>query len=60
MPGSGQCWVVPSDCTGTSDKQHYLPCPPGPGVPPGPCMTTCQAMNSGAPYLDKPQSVNCQ
>jgi len=60
MPGSGQCWVVPSDCTGTSDKQRFLPCPPAPGSPSPACMTTCQAMNSGAPYLDKPPDWVCQ
>ena len=60
MPGSGQCWVVPSDCTGTGDRARYLPCPPPPGAPAPPCMTTCQAMNSGSPYLDRPQTFTCQ
>jgi len=59
MPGSGQCWVVPSDCTGSSDRSRFLPCPPPPGSPIPPCMTTCQAMNSGSPYLDKPQNFDC-
>jgi hypothetical protein len=59
-PGSGQCWVVPSDCTDTSDRERFLPCPPPPGSPTPACMTACQAMNSGVPYLDKPQNFDCK
>jgi len=58
-PGTGQCWAVPSDCTGTSDNPHLLPCPPPPNSPQPACITTCQAMNSGAPYLERPQGYVC-
>jgi hypothetical protein len=57
--GLGQCWVMPYDCDTTSDKAHSLPCPP-PGAPlgtPPPCMTTCQAVQSGMGYFAAPNNV---
>jgi hypothetical protein len=52
MPGKGQCWVTPRDCAATTDKPHFVPCPP-PGMPnlPPPCLTTCQAVQFGIPYF---------
>lgn len=60
MPGLGQCWRVPTDCSSTNEKPHFLPCPPQgmPGGPPPACLTTCQAVQSGAPYF--PSSQICQ
>jgi len=61
VPGTGQCWVAPNDCSSTSDKPHFLSCPP-PGAPPGPkpaCLTTCQALQSGDPYVPMPPDYVC-
>jgi len=61
MPGPGQCWVTPTDCSATNEKPRFLPCPP-PGTPPGsplpPCLTTCDAVQSGQAYF-QPKNV-CQ
>ena len=62
MPGTGQCWITPNDCASTSDKPRFLPCPPPGGMPGGPppmCLTTCQALQSGYPYLPMPQNYVC-
>jgi hypothetical protein len=54
MPGTGQCWVVPSECPDSDEKPDLLPCPP-PGPPgssqPPSCLTLCQAINSGFPFF---------
>jgi hypothetical protein len=55
----GQCWVMPNDCANTSDRPHWLPCPPpgaSPGSPP-PCITTCQAVQSGFGYFAAPNNA---
>jgi len=60
MPGLGQCWVVPNDCESTSEKPRWLPCPPPgtqPGAPLPPCLTTCQAIQSGLGYLHAPKDA---
>jgi len=61
-PGLGQCWVVPNDCSTTIDKPHFTECPAA-GAPPGgapmPCLTTCQAVQLGLPYLPAPRNA-CQ
>ena len=64
MPGTGQCWITPDDCATTiaSDKPRWLPCPPPgtqPGAPLPPCLTTCQAVQSGHGYLQAPKNA-CQ
>lgn len=50
-PGTGQCWAIPSDCGSPDDMPQYLPCPPPPGSPAPDCMTMCQALQAGRPYL---------
>jgi hypothetical protein len=53
MPGTGQCWITPNDCSSTSDTPQFLPCRSPGMVPDGPtpCLTTCQAVQSGLPYV---------
>jgi hypothetical protein len=59
-PGTGQCWITPSDCSSTDSKQYQI-CPP-PGSPAGstqPCVTKCQAIQSGHPFMPVPHGVTC-
>jgi|GEM_PF-1209854 len=60
MPGRGQCWVVPNECSSGDERRRFLPCPPPPGAPQPACMTYCEAISSGKPYLAKPPSFTCQ
>jgi hypothetical protein len=61
MPGTGQCWVIPHDCAATSDKAAWLACPPpGQPGPPPTCLTTCEAMQAGSPYVRAPKDFHCQ
>ncbi|HEY3254470.1 MAG TPA: hypothetical protein VGJ91_10990 [Polyangiaceae bacterium] len=60
MPGSGQCWVTPTDCAADSEKPHWLPCTAQgvpPNSPPPACLTTCQALQSGSAYWQAPKNV---
>lgn len=60
-PGTGQCWVVPSDCSVSDDAADLLPCPP-PGPPSSmgpPCFTLCQAISSGIPFFKKRTDYTC-
>ncbi|MEI9935898.1 MAG: hypothetical protein WDO69_01610 [Pseudomonadota bacterium] len=61
MPGTGTCWITPNDCLATDDKPHWLPCaPPGdPSGPPPPCLTTCEAVQSGRPHSMLPHDAAC-
>jgi len=60
MPGVGQCWLTPTDCASTTEKPRWVPCP-APGMPPGApfpqCLTTCEAVQSGQPYLQAPKGA---
>ena len=63
MPGMGQCWITPNDCAFTNDQPHWQACPPPPGTPSGPpprCLTTCEAVQSGLPYLPLSRGFACQ
>ena len=58
--GSGQCWMIPTDCASPDDMPVALPCPPpGPPAPP-PCLTLCEALQARSPYLRRPPSFTCQ
>ncbi|HET7538492.1 MAG TPA: hypothetical protein VFK05_01425 [Polyangiaceae bacterium] len=62
MPGKGQCWIIPTDCS-SDDRPSWLPCPPPPGAPQGPpppCLTTCQALQAGWPYVRLHKGDLCQ
>lgn len=54
-PSPGRCWVTPRDCVVTpADDKQYQICPPpsgGAGAPP-PCVTKCEAVQSGHPFTE--------
>ena len=62
MPGSGQCWMIPTDCASIDDKPVGVPCPPPgpPGSLPPPCLTLCQALQARVPYLGLRSNFSCQ
>jgi hypothetical protein len=52
-PSPGRCWVIPRDCvtTPTDDRQFQIcPGPNGQGGSPPPCVTKCEAIQSGLPF----------
>ncbi len=51
QPGPGTCWVTPIDCS-PGDNADYQVCPP-PGGSGGAssCVTKCQAVKSGHPFM---------
>jgi hypothetical protein len=54
-PTKGVCWLLPPTCP-SGMGPHWEPCTsPGPGGPPGPCMTTCDAIRSGKAYRNDPK-----
>jgi len=57
MSGLGRCWVIPPDCPATGERPAYQLCQ-SPGMPPpgpSPCVTTCQAIQSGREYQRAPR-----
>ena len=58
-PGPGTCWVTP-DCP-TMDKPRYQLCPPpgGGNEGPPPCLSTCEAIQSGHPFTQLPHGAQC-
>jgi hypothetical protein len=59
-PGAGNCWVTPMDCPTNDDSKKWTSCPAagsGQGGQ-GPCLTTCQAVQSGLPSVP-PQHGAC-
>jgi hypothetical protein len=58
-PAPGTCWVTPGDCSATGDPRTWAPCPPPGGGPGGPCTSTCQAVQSGHPYMPLAAGAAC-
>jgi hypothetical protein len=60
-PGSGQCWVTPSDCLDDVGGPQFQICPPpgGTGSMPQGCVSKCQAIQSGHPFVALPHGANC-
>lgn len=57
-PGLGQCWIIPNGCP-TSDPQRFLICPPPGSGQPAFCASTCQAIQSGHPFMEAPPGQTC-
>jgi hypothetical protein len=59
-PTPGTCWATPSDCSATGDPRSWAPCaPPGGSGGAGPCISTCQAVQSGHPYMPLAPGAAC-
>lgn len=57
-PDVGICWVTPDECP-TTDKVDKQICPPPGASGPGPCVTFCQAIQSGHPAARLPPGATC-
>ncbi len=61
MVGPGTCWVTPDSCADAEqDPLRWKPC----GMPMGDagtgCVSTCDAVQSGHPYVEQPPNAVCQ
>lgn len=57
-PGLGLCWIIPNGCP-RSDPQRFLICPPPGSGMPASCASTCQAIQSGHPFLEAHPGQTC-
>jgi hypothetical protein len=59
QPGRGVCHVTPPECMVVPQSRWWVRCPPsGPGsAEPGPCLTTCQAVQTGLAYVSAPKGA---
>jgi len=46
----GACWVLPPMCGPSNDPKRWRECKPPDAGPPGPCVDTCQAVQSERPF----------
>jgi hypothetical protein len=59
VSGTGSCWATPNDCATGLDIRHWLACPlPAPGSAP-PCVSTCDAIQSGRTHIQAPRGAQC-
>ena len=56
----GRCWVTPAECPAVNPAQYQV-CPPpkGSGGGPQPCVSRCQAIKSGVPFVQLQQGQTC-
>jgi hypothetical protein len=60
QPGRGVCHVTPPECMVVPESHWWVRCPPPNGQgssDPGPCLTTCQAVQTGLPYVTAPKDA---
>jgi len=59
-PTPGACWVTPADCSATGDPRSWAPCAPsGSSGGSGPCVSTCNAVQSGHPHMPLDPGAAC-
>lgn len=59
QPGRGVCYVTPPECMVVPESHWWFVCPPpnAPGGQPMPCLTTCQAVQTGLPFVTAPKDA---
>jgi hypothetical protein len=59
QPGRGVCHVTPPECLVVPESRWWTRCPPpgGGSGDPGPCLTTCQAVQTDQPYVAAPKGA---